>query len=281
MNGREGQGNWITVWKARPMSEELLSFVIPTFNSMKTIGTCLSSIPYQEGVEVIVVDNFSNDSTVEICKKYPVKIYQVKSTIAKARNFGVERAKGKYIVRLDSDEIITKALFNELTRKLREQNPDVALVIRHGLGYWESVFKAIANANNFYLYGKPLRLPFIVVMKREIFLKVKQDETLHRHEDTHQSIKVAPYLKTSITLKHPLFHLPTDLKEIVKKRLRLHKLSPAQMDVSPYEPTMNILFYTHRYSYILRRNPSKFFGALLLALTSVYIRVYKRLKILK
>ena len=49
-----------------------VSFVIPTFNSERTLDECLSSISNQDypDMEIIVVDNGSDDKTVEIAKKY-------------------------------------------------------------------------------------------------------------------------------------------------------------------------------------------------------------------
>ncbi|AEF97132.1 glycosyltransferase family 2 protein [Methanotorris igneus] len=59
--------------------DNLVSVIIPTYNSEKTIGICLESIKNQtyKNIEIIVVDKFSNDNTVEIAKKYTDKVFVI------------------------------------------------------------------------------------------------------------------------------------------------------------------------------------------------------------
>ena len=58
--------------------EPLVSVIIPTKNSARTIEACLRSVKYQDykNIEIIVVDNFSTDGTQEIAKKYTEKVYE-------------------------------------------------------------------------------------------------------------------------------------------------------------------------------------------------------------
>lgn len=55
----------------------LVSIVIPTFNSSKTLGLCLESVRNQDydNVEIIVVDNNSSDSTKEIAEKFTPLVF--------------------------------------------------------------------------------------------------------------------------------------------------------------------------------------------------------------
>ena len=55
--------------------EPLVSVVIPTYNSSATLETCLDSIKRQvyKNIEVIIVDNFSKDSTINIGQKFGFK----------------------------------------------------------------------------------------------------------------------------------------------------------------------------------------------------------------
>ena len=85
--------------------EPLVSIIIPTYNSEKTLAKCLESIKKQtyKNIEVIVVDRFSADSTIEIAKRYGARIYQLDCERAKAKNFGLGIARGEYIMFVDSD----------------------------------------------------------------------------------------------------------------------------------------------------------------------------------
>ena len=71
----------------------LVSVVIPTYNSEKTLAKCLESIKNQtyKNIEVIVVDKFSVDQTVENAKKFNAKIIQSSAEMSKARNIGLSK----------------------------------------------------------------------------------------------------------------------------------------------------------------------------------------------
>ena len=79
-----------------------ISVVIPTLNSERTIGTVIKSA-LTVADEVIVVDSFSIDNTVEIAEKEGAKVIQVKGSRLIARIEGAKTAKGYYIVNLDAD----------------------------------------------------------------------------------------------------------------------------------------------------------------------------------
>jgi glycosyltransferase involved in cell wall biosynthesis len=68
-----------------------VSIVIPTHNLDTTIARCLSSIQSQSysPIEVVVVDNFSDDNTTNIAKTFGAKVAQTKSNPALARNVGI------------------------------------------------------------------------------------------------------------------------------------------------------------------------------------------------
>lgn len=87
-----------------------VSFLISTFNSEATIGRCIDSIFSQsfKNFEVIIVDDGSTDATKSIISKFKDAriryFYQENSGISKALNFGLLKANGKYIAKLDSDD---------------------------------------------------------------------------------------------------------------------------------------------------------------------------------
>ena len=92
----------------------LISVIIPSYNSIKYIERCLSSVLSQavQGVEIIVVDNGSTDGSVDLLKqKFPqVKLIYNLANLGSsyARNQGIELSSGEYIVFLDSDAYLAE-----------------------------------------------------------------------------------------------------------------------------------------------------------------------------
>ena len=90
-------------------SEPLVSVIIPTYNSEKTLARCLESVKNQtyENIETIVVDKYSTDKTLGIASSYPARISQLKARErCEQINSGVRKAQGKYVYRVDSDFIV-------------------------------------------------------------------------------------------------------------------------------------------------------------------------------
>ena len=87
------------------------SVVIPTKNGEKWIGECLKAVHSQEGVgqvEVVLVDSESTDGTLEIARRYPVRIVEIPAQDfhhARTRNYAATLTKGKYLVFLSQDAI--------------------------------------------------------------------------------------------------------------------------------------------------------------------------------
>lgn len=87
-----------------------ISLVIITHNEEKNIGRCLESV---KGIvdEIIVVDSFSNDNTENICNDFGVNFINRKwEGYSNSKNHGNSLAKGKYILSLDADEVLSSEL---------------------------------------------------------------------------------------------------------------------------------------------------------------------------
>lgn len=82
-----------------------ISVVVLTKNSEKTLKRCLQSVSFAD--ELIIVDDFSVDKTVDIAKRYKAKIYKRKlnSDFAKQRNFGLSKSSCDWVLFIDSDEV--------------------------------------------------------------------------------------------------------------------------------------------------------------------------------
>src|SRR5437660_8044096 len=81
----------------------LVSVIIPSRNSERTIAECLTSIMSQshKPVEIIVVDSFSTDSTKEIAQRMGALVVSHKGERSVAKNLGAKIANGKYFFFVD------------------------------------------------------------------------------------------------------------------------------------------------------------------------------------
>ena len=95
------------------MSEQsLVSVVMPTYNHAQYIGEAITSVLNQDyqNLELIIVDNFSEDNTEAIVNGFNdqrIQYYQFANNgiIAASRNYGITKASGEFIAFLDSDDI--------------------------------------------------------------------------------------------------------------------------------------------------------------------------------
>ena len=111
----------------------LFSIIIPVYNSSKFIGMCLDSILNQSfsDFEVICVNDGSVDNSLEILNEYAQKDNRIKvfskenQGVSVARNFGLSKAKGEYILFCDSDDKFKPNLCEVVASKIKEEDCDV------------------------------------------------------------------------------------------------------------------------------------------------------------
>ena len=112
----------------------MLSVIILTLNSLKFIRPCLDPIFAQnyKNFEVIVVDNGSKDSTVSFIKENFSKIILIENRenlgACKARNQGIEVARGRWILTLDCDIILEKDFLNKIIKFAKESEESVGIL---------------------------------------------------------------------------------------------------------------------------------------------------------
>lgn len=101
----------------------LLSVIVPTKNSASFLDACIKSIKNQiyDNIEIIVVDNYSTDKTKEIAKKYTKLVFDKGPERSVQRNFGASKAKGEYLLFIDSDMELTPGVAQECVKLIKEQ----------------------------------------------------------------------------------------------------------------------------------------------------------------
>lgn len=97
-----------------------LSVVILAKNEEANIADCIKSVKFAD--EIIVIDDNSEDRTVEIARKAGAKVYtrELKDDFASQRNYGLKKASGKWVLFLDADERVSKDLRSEMVQIIND-----------------------------------------------------------------------------------------------------------------------------------------------------------------
>ncbi len=123
----------------------VVSVIIPTFNSEKSLALCLESLRKQswKNIEVIVVDDNSTDNTLEIALKYNCKIIRNgKKGRAEAKNEGIEHSTGQYLFFIDSDMELGSNTISECIKLANQGSSVGGIVIPErsvGQSFWVEV----------------------------------------------------------------------------------------------------------------------------------------------
>ncbi len=111
----------------------LVSIIVPIYNCEKYIEKNLLSLiqqTYQE-IEIILVNDGSTDGSEKKCKEYSKKdkriryYYQKNSGVSSARNYGIKRSKGEYIVFVDADDSLKPDFVEVMIKKITSKDYDM------------------------------------------------------------------------------------------------------------------------------------------------------------
>jgi len=193
-----------TIYSAETKNVPLVSVVITTKNEEKNIETCLQSIRSQtfKNIELIVVDNFSEDQTAELAEKYNAKVYFKGNERSAQRNYGAKVARGEYLIYLDADMILSPTVIEECIAKCKCDDVDALYVPERivGDGFW---IKVRDFERSFYTGTVIDAVRFV---RRNLFLQVGGfDETLVGPEDWDFDRKIRKISRTGVTIV-PLYH---------------------------------------------------------------------------
>lgn len=116
-------------------SEISVSIIVPTHNRELYIGRCLRSLLSQtipkKTYEIIVIDDGSTDKTSAVLNAFKEEIVLIKNKknlgLPKSLNIGIKKAKGRFIVRVDSDDYVNKEFLNFLEMYLLYNNETQAV----------------------------------------------------------------------------------------------------------------------------------------------------------
>lgn len=164
-----------------------LSVVILTKNEEKNIVECLKSLSFAD--EIIVVDDDSTDNTAQVSKELGARVFtrKLNSNFAAQRNYGLEKARGSWVLFIDADELVSRALRDEIIQTT--SNPTHSYS-----GFY------IKRAD--YLWGKELKYGETGKIK---LLRLAKGNIGKWKRRVHEVWEIEG---NKLTLKNPILHYP-------------------------------------------------------------------------
>ncbi len=232
-----------------------VSFIIPTFNSERTIERCLRSIVRQAypDIQLIVVDNGSSDHTVEIARKYTREIYFDSGKLGSVRQTGIELATGVIVGIFDSDiELPHK---NWLARSIKYFNydrrignvcplnvspPGRPLFMRLYWNLWKIIMEdRIEKKRGVFGGGNSL------ILKSCLDVVGGFDRDVHWGEDFNLAVKIKLHGYQVIYIDDPVYHdtdMGLSLRRFIKKQFVTAETFTDQKFSSTGITTMDMLY---------------------------------------
>lgn len=201
----------------------MVSIVITTKNAEEFIADCIKSVInsnyIKDGgeIEIILVDNYSTDKTVEIAKSLGAKTFLKGPERSAQRNYGVEQASGEIVGILDVDMTLSENAISECV-EIFENNENIKAIYIPEKIFGEGFFNKVRNfERSFYNATVIDGLRFF---RREDFLKIGGfDTSLNGTEDWDFDRRMKTAGGGTTITKSPLYHHETlNIKQYVFKK---------------------------------------------------------------
>ncbi len=166
------------------MAREKITIIIPTFNEEHNIRECLESVKWAD--EILIVDSYSTDKTLEIVRQYTNRILQHEYINSAAqKNWAIPQATYPWVMIVDADERVTPLLRDEILAVL--YNPDDYVGFR------------IYRQNHF--MGKPIR--YCGWQRDDVLRLFLRDKGRYQEREVHADVIIEGKVGT---LKNRLLH---------------------------------------------------------------------------
>ncbi len=215
--------------------KDLISIIVPIYNVEKYLNKCIESIVNQtyENIEIILIDDGSNDNSGIICDEYAKKdnriivVHKENGGVSSARNKGLKIAKGEWISFVDADDWIEQIFCQTLLNKVTQEQADIALC-----GYNRITDNRIEkinannqevflNSNEYLVKSLNPQTGFgfchMRLIKKEVLKSISFNERIEVGEDALFNIQLSTYIKKAVFLKQPLYNYRINNQSVVKR----------------------------------------------------------------
>lgn len=184
------------------MNKDLVSIIVPVYNSAEFLSKCVDSLLGQqyENIEIILVNDGSSDDSEKICLNYEKLdlriqyLFKDNGGASSARNYGLQRARGKFVTFVDSDDYVGKNYVYDMVSA--HDGLDDTFVIsgmrlrkKNEIGYFAYAPEMVSKENiisdfqkkHFFLHGGPTSKLFsLSIIKQN---NIKFNTRLKNYED--------------------------------------------------------------------------------------------------
>jgi len=201
------------------MKEKIIfSFIIPAHNEEDVIDKCLNALinqSHKKNYEIIVVNDGSTDNTLEIAKKYKIRILNFKKghSAAFSRNKGAKLAKGDYVGFIDADQIVERTFMKKLFDLYNKEKFDITGFAVHAYQPKTIFQKAWSAYRKLHICGGP------PIIKKKLFMELGgfDDKLFYIEDDVFWELVGSKHKVTSSDMK--IYHIDTkDWKDFVRQR---------------------------------------------------------------
>lgn len=226
---------------------KLVSIVVPVYNIESLVAACLDSLKQQtyEAIEVLIVDDGSQDRSREICLPYTNDsrfryVYKENGGLSDARNEGIRQAKGEYIAFVDGDDIVDPQFIERLVCSIEENNTDIAVCSFYitnaalqdeqvvsvcatdGVANGKALLKQVFEAD-----GYKLVVAWNKLYRRSIFDQLSF-QVGKLHEDEYLNFELFYHFPSVSLVSAPLYHYVQRSGSIVHSEMTKKRLEDQQ-----------------------------------------------------
>src|ERR1043165_9998424 len=113
------------------MTHPSISVLLPTYNCAPIVRASLETVKWAD--EILVVDSYSTDGTLDICREFGARILQHEYiNSAKQKNWAASQCKCDWVLQIDADEVLEPGLQDEIRQAIANHSQDVYLFRKIG-----------------------------------------------------------------------------------------------------------------------------------------------------
>lgn len=228
------------------MKQPILSIIVPVYNVEPYLERCLLSCLHQDipqdDYEIIVVNDGSTDGSLQVAERIAKEndnillLNKKNGGASSARNHGLQKASGKYIMFVDADDYLFENVLNDLVSQCEQYHLDVLCFwtcFENGSKKWDTEHQPFNDSDVMtgeytLLHGMRIDSVWQFVFKRELLLEqdLRFTEGIACSEDVLFLMKLFPYVKRMMFCHTMGYHYCLDRPSImrthnVEKRFRL------------------------------------------------------------